>query len=205
MQRSKLMGGFAALMVGGVMAVGATGALAQPPGGGFSMPPEIKAKIAAWKKYSEEHKNLTTLSKTMRAVETMNKEPETRLDKQQSAKMLTIVNTWKSKPDMSDDDAKNVQKQISGMLNIKQIKRMSMPDLAGGFGGGGQRPGGGGGFGKMGGGGKMGGPGGMPKFPDPPKGTFNPMNADTLPFEQMRPMAKKSMEEFTSSLQKQAK
>ena len=211
MQPSKIVGGFAALMVGSLMAIGSAGVQAQPPGGGFNMPPEMKAKIGAWKKWSEEHKNVAALGKTLRGIETINKEPETQLNKQQSAKMLTIVNTWKTKPDMTEDQAKDVQKQITAMLNDKQLKRLNAPGM-GGFGGpgGGGRPGGGFAGGRPGGpgGGRPpggpGGPGGF-KFPDPPKGSFNPLNADTLPFEQARPMAKKSMADFTASLQKQAK
>jgi hypothetical protein len=197
MQRSKIVGGFAALMVGSLMAMGATGVQAQPPGGGFNMPPEMKAKIAALTKWRDQHKNVSSLQTTLRGIETINKEPETQLNKQQSAKLLTIINAWKSKPDMTEDQAKDVQKQVTGMLNDKQLKRLNAPGM-GGFGGG-MRPGGG----RPGGGGP-GGPGGF-KIPDPPKGSYNPLNPDSLPFEQFKPMAKKSMSDFTASLQKQAK
>jgi len=37
-------------------------------------------------------------------------------------------------------------------------------------------------------------------MPDPPKGNYNPLNPDTLPFEQMRPRAKKQLDEFTAAL-----
>jgi hypothetical protein len=40
-------------------------------------------------------------------------------------------------------------------------------------------------------------------FPDPKD--YNPLNPDTLPFEQFRPMAKQRMTEFTGNLQKRAK
>ena len=185
----------------------AGGAQAQPPGGGFNLPPEMKAKIAALTKWREQNKSIFSLSMTLRGMETINKDPETQLNKQQSAKMLAIVNTWKSKPVMTDDQAKDVQKQVTGMLNDKQLKRLNAPGMNSFGGTGGGRPGGGMGGGMRPGGspgGRPGGPGGF-QIPDPPKGGFNPLNADTLPFEQMRPAAKKGMEEFTSSLQKQAK
>ena len=37
-------------------------------------------------------------------------------------------------------------------------------------------------------------------MPDPPKGNYNPLNPDTLPFEQMRPRVKKQLDDFTAAL-----
>src|SRR5207244_4835440 len=54
--------GLATLLVAGTMAFSAPTALAQPPGGGgFQMPPEMKAKIEALKKWGESHKKAFSL------------------------------------------------------------------------------------------------------------------------------------------------
>ncbi len=187
--------GAATLLTLGALAI-STVALAQPPGGG-GMPPAIQAKIKAWQKWSENNKGVSNLSKAVRQVQEIDKDPATKLDKKQAATMLSIINEWQSKPTMNDDQAKSVLKKMTGMLNVKQIQKMqTIQPFGGGRGGG--RPGGGapgGGGGRPGGGGPPGG-----GFPDPPKGGFNPFNADTLPFEAMRPMAKKGMNDFTASL-----
>jgi len=234
-----------------------------PPGsgaGGFQMPPEMAAKIEAYKKWGMEHKNLNQLSSTIGLIETMNGQPDTKLDKKQSAKLLSIINEWKGKSTLTESQAKTLQDQMTGLLNDKQKKQMASPEMrrAGmmrgmGLAGGGGMMGGPGGpmgktgsgagkmapggpmgepgvkmtsggpngvpYGKMpppgrggdmpkgGPGGPMGGPGAMGGFqlPDPPKGGYNPLNPDTLPFEIIRPMAKKGLADFTATLQKQAK
>ena len=193
--------GAAALLTLGAVAV-STVTLAQPPGGG-GMPPAIQAKIKAWQKWRENNKGVSNLGTAIRQVEEIDKDPGTKLDKKQAGVMLGIINEWKSKPTMNDDQAKGVLKKMTAALNVKQIQKMqTIQPFGGGRGGGmgGGRPGGGapGGGGGRPGGGAPG--GGMPSFPDPPKGGFNPFNADTLPFEAMRPMAKKNMNDFVTSL-----
>ena len=188
--------GAALLLTIGALAV-STAALAQPPGGG-GMPPAIQAKIKAWQKWTENNKGVSNLSKAVRQVQEIDKDPATKLDKKQAATMLSIINEWHTKPTMNDDQAKGVLKKMTGMLNVKQVQKMATINPFGARGGGGGRPGGGGGVGGRPGGGGPGGPGGG--FPDPPKGGFNPFNADTLPFEGMRPMAKKGMNDFVASL-----
>ena len=199
--------GLAALLAVSALAVSAPHSLAQPPGGGggFQMTPEMKAKMEAWQKYRDNHKNLTQLQTLVMQIRGMEKEdPSLQLNKAQSIKMLAILKDWGPKKELSEDQAKDITKKINGFLSDKQIKKMTT--IRTGFGGGG-RPGGPGGAPPSGGGrpggGAPGGPGGF-KMPDPPKGSFNPLNPDTLPFEQMRPQAKKSMQEFTASLQKRA-
>jgi hypothetical protein len=195
--------GVAVVLTVGALAI-STVALAQPPGGG-GMPPEIQAKIKKWQKWRENNKNLSNLSTALMQIREIDKDAATQLDKKQAGTMLGIMKSWRSKPTMSDDQAKGVLKQVTGMLTVKQIQRMqTIQPFGRGGGGGGMRPGGGG----PGGGGRPGGPGGGGRpgggfsFPDPPKGGYNPMNPDTLPFEQMRPMAKKSTEEFMAALAK---
>ena len=48
--------GLAALLAAGAIAVGSPRSLAQGPGGGFQMTPEMKAKIEAWRKWRDNHK-----------------------------------------------------------------------------------------------------------------------------------------------------
>ena len=181
--------------------VSVSGARAQGPGGG--MPPEIAAKIKAWGKWRDAHKGINNVQTLFYQVEQMDKEKGYELNKVQSGKLLGIIKPWRNKPEMSDDQAKGVMKSVTGMLTDKQVKKMTTIQApwarqggGGAGGGGGSRPGGGGG--------RPGGAGGF-KFPDPPKGGYNPLNPDTLPFEQMRPMAKKNMDEFTAELQAKSK
>ena len=182
--------------------VTAPGAKAQ---GGFGggMPPEIAAKIKAWGKWREAHKGISNVQTLVYQVEQLDKQPGFELNKQQASKLLGVIKPWRNKPEMSDDQAKGVMKSVTGMLSDKQVKKLTtiQPPWArqGGGGGGGARPGGGAG------GGRPGGAGGAAAFPDPPKGGYNPLNPDTLPFVQMRPMAKKGMDDFTAELQAKAK
>lgn len=198
--------GVATLAVAGACLVGAPQAQAQPPGGG--MPPEIQAKIKAWQKWREQHKNLQTLSDMVYQIGELDKDPSNALNKDQAKKIITVLKPWHTKKEMSEDEAKTLSKQIGSVLTTKQLKKMSTIETptqrmakGGGFGGGGGRPGGGGP-----GGGRPGGAGGGGfKFPDPPAKGWNPFNPDSLPFEQARPMAKKRMDDFMGDLEKRAK
>jgi len=213
MQRMKLLRfGLMTVLAMGACAVGGPRVLAQAPGGpgggGFQPTPEMKAKFAAWQKYRDQHKNLTNLSTMLRQIREVDKDPQTQFTKAQAGKLLPILKAWRNKPTMTEDQAQSVSKQIGAILTEKQLKKMATIKPRG-FGGGpgGGRPGGPGGPGGGGpggpGGGRPGGPGGPGGFqmPDPPKGGYNPLNPDTLPFERMRPQAKKSLDEFTASLQ----
>jgi hypothetical protein len=168
----------------------------------------------------------------MRKVGQMDSEPGFELNKQQASKVLAIIKTWRTKPTMSNDQANGIMKSVTGLLTPKQVAKLAtIQGRRGGMGGpggdpGGRpggRPGGGGGMGGPGGGrmgGGMGSPGGRPgegaggpgggrpgafKLPDPPKGGYNPLNPATLPFEQTRPRATKSLDEFTAKLQARSK
>lgn len=172
---------------------------AQGFGGG--MPPEIAAKIKLWQKWRETHKNVSNLQTMLYQVTEMDKSPDSKLDKKQAGKLLAIYKSWSTKPELNEDQAHSVQKQIGDLMNLKQIQKMTTIQPPWGRGGGG----GGMGGGRPGGGGaRPGGAGGF-KFPDPPKGSYNPMNADTLPFEAMRAQAKHNMQEFMATLQQRAK
>lgn len=255
-----------AMLMAVVAAIGAAGAQAQPPpppAGGQGAPGGMRpggpggpggrgmGRGGPFAKWGEEHKNVMGVSRKLRRIGEMNKTSDMKLNKQQSAKLLAIINTWKSKPSMSEDQAKSVDSQITALLNDKQRKELEARRPGGfGGGGGGMRPGGGG----MQGGGKgvAGGPGGMrpggpggagakggPGAPGGPGGpggmrpggpggfggggmrpgggpggpggagftlpkTINPLNPATMP-AMMQERAKKSMDEFTADLQKQAK
>lgn len=191
-----------AVAVIGVATVVTPGAQAQG-GGGFQMPPEIQAKIKAWQKWRDTHKGISQLQTLMFQLRELDKDPANKLTKPQAKKVLGAIKPWRTKATMSDDQAKSVVKQISGDLTDKQLKKMStfQPPWARMGGGGGGRPGGGFGGGRPGGGGPPGGgrPGGF-TFPDPKD--YNPLNPDTLPFEGMRPQAKKGMDDFMADLAK---
>ena len=182
-------------------------AVSQPASAQPSMsgpPPELMAKMKKWQQWGDSHKSLSRLQAMIVQVAGLDKEPGSRLSPQQAGKFLGIMKMWSTKPTMSDDQAKQVSKQIGAMLTTKQIQKMatmSNPFGQGAGGGmGGMRPGGG-----AGAGGRMGGgPGGM-KIPDPPKGGYNPFNADTMPFPQTRPMIKKMQQDFMTQLQSRAK
>lgn len=216
--------GIATLLSVGVIGLTTSAAFAQPPsGGGFQMTPEMKAKREAWNKYNGVHKNLDLLSKLMPKIEKLNEEDDLKYTKPQSVKLLGLLKTYVPKKSLSEDEAGALIKSLNGTLTTKQIKKMTTyPDRGG-------RPGGGGGFGggRPGGGGPPGGgpppggggrPGGGPpggfgggkmgggfKMPDPPKGSYNPLNADTIPFEGRRPRVKKAIEDFKNQLTAQAK
>lgn len=181
--------------------------LAQGPGGmgGFQMPPEL---TKAMEKMRTARKNRMQVGQTIRALAELNKDPKTALKKDQAAKIVKVIDAWKSKPDMSEDQAKQVSKELTAPIasNLSQLKALTvamqsrgrmggmgggggrMGGGGGGFGGG--RPGGGGGFGggRPGGGGPGGAGGGMGGF-DPKaiarriedglKKPYNPMNAST--------------------------
>ena len=213
--------GFSSLATIGAMTLLSAAAIAQPPGGGpppggggggrFQMSPE-------WKKYNESHKHLRELSQLMGKVEKLNQEDDLKFAKPQAVKLLSLINKNAPKKSLSEDDADSLIKSINGLMTTKQIKKMTtFTDMRGGRPGGGapgggapggRPPGGGGppggfGGGRPGGGGPPG--GGAFKMPEVPKTGYNPLNPDTLPFERMRPRAKKGLDDLKAELSKQAK
>lgn len=174
---------------------------AQGPGGQGGPPPEIMAKIRKWQAWQKQHKNVSQLGTELYEVEQLNQQPGYTLTKQQSAKLLAILKACRHKPTMTEEQARQVSKQIGSLLTTKQIQKMTTltpPWL---------RRGGGGGFGGRQGGPSQGSgrPGGGFNFPDPPAGGYNPLNPDTLPFPPMRDRAKQGLDAFMSTLQTQAK
>ncbi|MGC4045096.1 MAG: hypothetical protein QM758_14995 [Armatimonas sp.] len=146
-----------------------TGAMAQGPGGG--MPPEMQKMMAEFQKMRNSPKG--KLGITLRALGELNNDPKTKVTKPQATKILGLLNPWKSKTTMSQDEAAALNKQITGTFSLAQIKKQAtMGQGGGGMGGG--RPGGGGGMGggRPGGGGPGGG-GGRPGGGGP-GGGFDP-------------------------------
>ena len=203
--QNKIRVSLAALALAGTLLVGSPNAQAQPPGGG--MPPGLMQKIKAWQKWGDQHKKLTLLGDQLFQIEKMDGEAGYGLSKGQASKMLQVLNPWRLKTNMTEDQASGLNKQIGNVLTIKQIKRLTQiepPSVTmkkrgfggGGPGGGGARPGGGGG--------RPGGPPGGFNLPDPPKTGWNPLNADSMPFAQARPEMKRRTNAFFASLQHKA-
>ena len=197
-----------------LIATCAIGAMAQGGPGGFGggqMPPEMAKKIEKWRKWRDNHKNFEAIQQSILGLGECMKDAKTDLTKDQAKAVLDTLNKYKGKPFLTNDEAGAANKAMTARLNVAQIKKIATTENPFRRGGGG-RPGGGMGAGRPGGGGPGGarpgggGPGGGPGgfvFPDPKD--YNPLNADTLPFERMPPMAKQRMAEFTGSLQKRAK
>ena len=183
------------------LALLAAGAHAQAPGGGgFQPSPQMMAKFQAWQKWRGNHKNITALQQTLGGFQLMEQDPRTKLNKSQAHTVLAVLNKWRSKPVMSDAQARQVDQQITAPLNIAQIKKIVTASAGrpggrggGGFGGGGGRPGGGGPR-----------PGGADPsaFPDPKD--YNPLNPNTIPFARARPRSAQRLNDLVAML-KQAK
>ncbi|MCS6950064.1 MAG: hypothetical protein RMM06_09175 [Armatimonadota bacterium] len=156
-------------------ALGAVVAVAQPPpgAGGFQMTPEMQRQMEAWRKWREAHEHTFRLTSTLRALEEIDRDPKTKLTPAQAKKILDVLQPYRNKPKMTQDDAKNALKGIKSALNVTQLNAIARIEAErrnrrGGFGGPGGGPGGGGmGMrpGGPGGGGmgmRPGGPGGAP-------------------------------------------
>lgn len=177
-------------------------------GMGGGMPPGMKAKIEKMRRKMATNSFLKLTQLTYQLHETDENEP-TRLTKPQAAKLLPILQNWRTKTTMTEEQAKSVSKQLMAPLNEKQLKRMATikaPWSAGGTGGGG--------FGGWGGGGMRGGMGGWGGGRGKPGGggmldalskPFNPLNPDTVPFESQRPTLKKAEDDLIADLQKRTK
>ena len=157
---------------------GAVLAQGGPPGGGggFQMPPEMKKAMDDMKKWGESHKNVRQMGLTLRTMGEFDKDPKTALTKDQAKKIWGMVGPWKSKPVMTDAQAKTVNDGIVKVFTIPQIKKLAsaQKEMQARMGGGGRGMGGGGG---MGGGARPGGggpPGGGAPGGGGGMGNFNP-------------------------------
>ena len=185
-------------------------------GGPGNIPPALMAKMKAWQAWTGTHPNYRALSRTIGALDRMEQDPKTRLNKAQAHAVLAVINRWKGKPALSDAQARQVDTQLTSLLSPPQIKAMAtMSQGRGGGGrgpggpGGGGRPGGfggpgggrPGGFGGPGGGGRPG--GGVPRmdaasFPSPRE--YNPLNPATNPMARARGRAQDRLNQLMATL-----
>lgn len=147
-----------------LLAVAAVAAVAQPPpgAGGFQMTPEMQRRMEEFRQWREAHKYTFQLTSTLRALEQIDKDPKTKLTPAQAKKILAVLQPYRNKPKMTQDDAKNALKGIKAALSVDQLNAMARFEAErrnrrGGFGG----PGGGG-MGMRPGGSPGGPPGGAP-------------------------------------------
>jgi hypothetical protein len=212
----------------------AASAMAQPPGGGFGGPgggapsPEMMKAFQEMQSIREKRKNLSALSQSLRALPEFDKDASTKVTGDQAKKILALLKPWRSKPAMSDDEAQALNKKVTGVFTLPQIKKLATLSQrrggGGGFGGGGGRPGGGGGGGFGGGGGRPGGGGGgfggggggrpggggggnfdPKKLVEAMKKPYNPLNPASLPDSPMKERQVKSFTETMTLLESRAK
>lgn len=185
-------------------------ASAQGPGGGgpggFQMTPEMQAKMKKMQAFRDSHKNYQAIQKSLYGIAACEKTPATKLSKDQAKKVLAVIRQWEGKPSLTNEQAGQLNKQLTAGLTNSQIKTVAItesPFGRGGRGGGGQggRPGGAGGPG----GAPGGRPGGMANMQIPDPKEYNPLNPDTMPFVQFRDRAKQRLNEFKGKLQAAAK
>lgn len=163
---------------------------------------QLQAKQKAWQRWRDNHKNINSLQQTMMGFQILEKDPRTALTPAQAKKVVPILKAWRKKPVITDDQAREVNKQLGGMLTDKQLKAIAAAPRPGqggrGFGGGA----------RMGGGAAGGANGRAPafdisKFPDPTD--YNPLNPDSLPFAGMRGRVAGRMDAFIKSLADRAR
>jgi hypothetical protein len=205
---------------------GAVRAQGGPPGGGggFQMTPEMQAMFKKFQDWREKNKNLASFNRTIGAIAEFEKDKSTALTKDQAKKILAVLGPWKSKPIMTDSNAKDVLKQVGATFTPAQAKKLAQemskrqgfgggggggrpggggaPGGGGGFGGGGGRPGGGGAPGGGGGGMDM---GAMKKRFDTMMKGYNPLNFSTVPESPMKERSIKPVKDALAALDKKAK
>jgi hypothetical protein len=208
-----------------LLVITAVAAIAQPPpgAGGFQMSPEMQKRFEEMRKWREAHKYTFQLTSTLRALEEIDKDPKTKLTPAQAKKILAVLQPYRNKPKMTQDDAKNALKGIKAALTVDQLNAIARIEAErrnrrGGFGGPGgggmgMRPGGPGmppggapgarPGGAPGAGGRPGAPGGNFRMPDfSQMKDFNPFKPDTsTPFGQR---AAQRWNEFFKGLQQRA-
>jgi len=232
---------------------GAAWAQGMPGSGSGFPPPEMQAKMAAWQTFRDSHRHVRQVERLLSGLSQLDGNSATKLTRAQAKAILPVLQTWHTKPVMTDAQAAQVSKKLMASLTVAQTRKLTAmaaarrgPGTSGGPGGPGgppppegdfgPPPGGGpggpsgsGGFGPPPGGGGFGGPGGPPpgmgsgggppgpppdggssgpggpggppdmaSFPSPRE--YNPINPETLPFERMRPAAKKMVDGLIARL-----
>ena len=183
-----------------VTALSVSAVSAQAPGAP-QMTPQMQARMKAWAKFRDTHKNVSSLQQTLFGLSELEKDSKTKLTKAQSKTILGAIQPWRKKPVMTDAQALKLNKQITGVLTQSQLKKIITAPRMGQRTGGMRRP-----------------PAGAPgagtrgdrprqfdpsKFPMPKE--YNPLNPDTIAQERMRTMAKQRMTDLTKLLTARAK
>ncbi len=175
-----------------------------------NIPPEMQARMRAWQKFRDSHKNVFALQRTVGALEELEKDKKTQLTKAQAQKILPVLKAWRGKPVMTDAQALKVNKQITAPLSLAQLKKVAAsgdrrtrrPGGPGGFNGTGGQPGAGGA--RAGAGNRpRGNAGNAPRFDAsrfPAPKEYNPLNPNTIPMERQRTRAKQSLDNLTKRL-----
>ncbi|HSV75009.1 MAG TPA: hypothetical protein VLH79_14710 [Chthonomonadales bacterium] len=165
---------------------------------------QLQAKMTAWSKWRENNKHVTALQQTVTGLALIEQDAKTALSRDQARKVLAAMNKWGRRPALTNEEARAANKELTAMLTVAQLQKLATAPSPGrggrGFGGG-ARPGAGPGAGPGGGGSRP--SFDISRFPDPRN--YNPLNPDTLPFEQMRPVAKQRMNEFRTKLSTKAR
>ncbi len=177
-----------------------------PPGGGggFNPSPEMRAGFEKMRKFRDENKQVFALGQTLRAFEEMDKDAKTKFTPAQAKTILAVANKWKAKPSITNEQATQINKDLTKPLTIPQIKALAAAaSRRGGGGGGGFGGGQGGGGGRPGGGAPGGAGGGAWKMPV--MKPFNPLNPATSPFARNKETAVRRMNEMLAMLAARAK
>lgn len=173
------------------------------PGDQGGPPPEVRAKMDAWRVWYDAHPNVREIETTIRSISYLEETPGAKLVKPQAKAVLAILNAWSKKPVMSDADAKRVNADLLALLSKSQLTALAtQPDTGRGFGGFGGRRGGGGPGGPGGAGGRQGGNGGRSfdaaSIPSPRE--INPLNPATIPMERQRERFGERLSKLVSEL-----
>ena len=128
------------------------------PGGGMQMSPEMKKKFDAMAAWNKKNPNFMLLSRTLRGLGGLDRDPATALTQAQARAILPVIMKWQSEPVLTDAQAKAIDMKLTSTLSAAQKAKLAEGGR-GGRGGGPGGPGGGPGGGMRGGG--PGGPGGM--------------------------------------------
>src|SRR6266571_4739678 len=111
------MNKYAKWLIPAAVLVIAPSAIAQGPGGGgpggFTMPPEMAARMKKMKAFNDNHPHLATLSRTLRSLPTLEDDPKTAFTKDQSKKLLVIFKQWHGKTVLTEDEAGQANKQFN--------------------------------------------------------------------------------------------
>lgn len=173
--------------------------------------PEVQARMKAWQKFRDTHKNVFALQQTLFGLEQLERDPKLRLNKSQAKTVVTVLKSWRNKPVMTDAQALKVNKQITEPLSLAQLKKLAAarerPERRPGAPGASQgaRPGAAPRTGAPSGAR----PGGTnaprmdaSRFPAPRE--YNPLNPATIPMERQRESTKQRLDTLTKRLSERA-